>query len=178
MKKIVLTFGLISGLIVSTLMVLTVPFADEIGFDRAEVIGYTSIVAASLLIFFGIRSYRDNVGSGRVSFGRAFRVGALIALISSVCYTATWEVVYYNFMPDFLEKYQAHHLEKAVARGATRAEIGAIMTKNERDAELYRNPIINVGVTMLESLPIGLVVALISAGVLRRKPENETGETA
>src|SRR5687767_2395792 len=113
MKKTVLTFGLIAGGILSLMMAITMPFHDQIGFDRGEIIGYTTMIAAFLLIFFGIRSYRDNVAGGSVSFGRAFKVGALIALVASVCYVATWEVIYFNFAPDFMGKYQAHLLEKA-----------------------------------------------------------------
>ena len=78
MKKIVLTFGLIAGAILSAMMLaITIPFQDAIGFDHGEIIGYTSMVVAFLLIFFGVRSYRDNVAGGTVAFGRAFAVGAL-----------------------------------------------------------------------------------------------------
>ena len=76
MKKIVLTFGLISGAIVSGMFLITLPFHDAIGFDRALILGYTSMVLAFLLIFFGVRSYRDNIGGGRVGFGRALAVGS------------------------------------------------------------------------------------------------------
>ena len=62
------------------------------------------MVLAFLLIYFGIRSYRDNVAGGTVRFGRAFAVGALIATVASVCYVATWEVIYFNFAPDFAAK--------------------------------------------------------------------------
>ena len=72
MKKTVLTFGLISGAILSAMMLATLPFLDRIGFDRGEIIGYTSMVVAFLLIFFGVRSYRDNVAGGTVGFGRAW----------------------------------------------------------------------------------------------------------
>ena len=89
MRKTVLTFGLIAGAILSIMMLATIPFHDEIGFDRAEVIGYTTMVLAFLLIFFGVRSYRDNVRGGSVSFGRAFAVGALIVAVASACYVAT-----------------------------------------------------------------------------------------
>src|ERR1043166_10241899 len=89
MKKIVWTFGLISGAVVSLLMIATVPFRHQIGLDNAEILGYATMVAAFLFIFFGVRAYRENVAGGSVKFGRAFAVGALIALISSVCYTAT-----------------------------------------------------------------------------------------
>ena len=113
MKKIVLTFGLISGAILSAFMAVTFPFLDAIGSDRGYVVGYTSMVVAFLLIYFGVRSYRDNVAGGTVRFGRAFAVGALIGVVASVCYVATWEVIYFKFAPDFLVKYQAHEIEKA-----------------------------------------------------------------
>jgi hypothetical protein len=104
MKKTVLTFGLISGAILSVTMLVTLPFQDAIGFDRGAIIGYTSMVVAFLLIYFGVRSYRDNVTGGSVSFGRAFAVGALIATVASVCYVATWEVIYFKLAPDFMAK--------------------------------------------------------------------------
>ena len=67
MKKTILVFGLISGALSSLMMVLTVPFLDKIGFDKGECIGYTAIVLSFLLVFFGIRSYRDNVGNGQIN---------------------------------------------------------------------------------------------------------------
>jgi len=84
MKKTVLTFGLISSVVSSILMLATVPFLDRIGFDKALIVGYTAIVLSFLLVFFGIRSYRENVGGGQISFGRALSVGLLITLISCV----------------------------------------------------------------------------------------------
>ena len=100
MKKTVWTFGLISGAILSIMMAVTVPFEHKIGYDHALIVGYTTMVVSFLLIFFGVRSYRDNVGGGTVRFGRAFAVGALIAGIASLCYVATWEVIFYRFEPD------------------------------------------------------------------------------
>ena len=85
MRKIVLTFGLISGGILAVTFLITLPFHDAIGFDRAMVVGYTSMVLAFLLIFFGVRSYRDNVAGGHVGFGRALAVGALIGVVASIC---------------------------------------------------------------------------------------------
>src|SRR5262249_49988018 len=113
MKKTVLTFGVISGLILAAMMVITLPLLHKISNEKALVIGYTTMVLAALLIFFGVRSYRDNVGGGRITFGRGFAVGILIALIASAFYVGTWEVLYYNFMPDFAEKYAAHMIEGA-----------------------------------------------------------------
>ena len=125
MKKTVLTFGLIAGAILSVMMLITMPFHDVIGFDRAEVVGYTTMVLAFLLIFFGVRSYRDNVAGGTVRFGRALGVGVLIGLDASACYVATWEVVYFTLEPDYVEKYQARAMATARTEGKSEAELAA-----------------------------------------------------
>jgi len=169
MKKIVLTFGLIAGAILSAMMLATLPFMDVIGFDRGEIIGYTSMLVAFLLIFFGVKSFRDNVAGGSVTFGRALGVGVLIALVASACYVATWQVIYYKLAPDFGAKYQAHVLEEARADGETEAQLAERKAELERFMALYKNPVINVGITFLEPLPVALVVALVSAGVLSRR---------
>ena len=169
MKKIVLTFGLIAGAILSAMMLITLPFHDTIGFDRGMVVGYASMVAAFLLIYFGVRSYRDNVAGGHIGFGRAFAVGALIAAVASACYVATWQVVYFKFAPDYLAKYQAHVLAKARADGATEAELAQKKVEMAEFKELYDKPVINMAFTFLEPLPVGLVLSLVSAGVLSRR---------
>src|SRR5262245_25803162 len=97
MKKIVATFGLISGVILSVMMAGNILMVDRLGFAKSEIVGYTTIVLSFLLVYFGIRSYRDNVSFGVVSFGRAFTVGLLITLISCGCYVITWEILYFNF---------------------------------------------------------------------------------
>jgi hypothetical protein len=167
MKRTVLTFGLIAGGILSLMLLVTLPFHEQIG-DKAELIGYTSMVAAFLLIFFGVRAYRDNVAGGRIGFGRAFAVGALIAVVASVCYVVTWEIVYYGLVPDFGEKYMARVLQQAQQAGATPEALAAQRAEMARFVELYRNPLFNVAITFIEPLPIGLLMALVSAGVLRR----------
>jgi hypothetical protein len=169
MRKTVLTFGLISGVIISIMMLVTVPFHDAIGFDRAEVIGYTTMILSFLLIFFGIRSYRDNVAGGSVGFGRAFAVGALIAVVASICYVATWEVIYFKFAPDFLAKYQAHMIGKARAKGESQTAIDKKVADMQKFAERYKNPAFNAAITFIEPLPVGLIIALVSAGILRRR---------
>jgi hypothetical protein len=171
MKKIVLTFGLIAGGIMALMFAIMFPFHDSIGFDRGMVVGYTTMVLAFLLIYFGIRSYRDNVAGGSVSFGRAFSVGVLIAVVASLFYVAAWEVTYYssNFGSEYITAYQAHVIEKERAGGASQAELDKKTAEMQRFAELYRNPVINSALTFLEPMPVGLIIALISAAVLRRR---------
>jgi hypothetical protein len=170
MRKTILTFGLISGAVISVMMMLTMPFHDAIGFETAGlVVGYTTMVLAFLLIYFGVRSYRDNVAGGTVRFGRAFVVGALIGLVSSLCYVATWEVIYFKFMPDFMDKYNARVIEKARASGESEAALARRSEEMAKFNEQYKNPAFNAAVTLVEPLPVALLVALISAGVLSRR---------
>ncbi len=178
MRKIVLTFGLIAGAILSAMMLLTLPFQDQIGFDRGAIIGYTTMVLAFLMVFFGVRSYRDNVAGGSVTFGRAFAVGLLITAVASACYVATWEVIYYRLAPDFGDKYAAYSVEKARRSGATDAQIAARMKEMADYTEMYRKPLVNVALTFLEPLPVGLLFTLVAAGVLSRKRRAPGAATA
>ena len=130
MKKIVLTFGLISGLMISVLMGGQLLIADKIGSGHSLLLGYTMMVASFLLVYFGIRSYRDNTLAGQISFGRAFVCGILIAAITTVCYVAMWEIVYFNFMPHFMDSYFAAQIHKVQSAGldsaTTAARVAAI----------------------------------------------------
>jgi hypothetical protein len=171
MRRIVLTFGLISGLILVAMLAVLMPLSmsGRIDFDLGQVIGYSSMVMAFILVFFGIRSYRENVGGGVISFGRAFAVGILITLVASTVYVVCWEIYYYTFDPQFEQKYAAFVIEKARASGASEAAIEAERVRMQQFTELYKNPLINIGITFMEVFPIGLIVTLVSAGILRRQ---------
>jgi hypothetical protein len=176
MKKTVLWFGLISGAFSSVMMVATVPLEDKIGFDKAEVLGYTLIVLSFLLVFFGIRSYRDNAGNGQITFPKAFAVGISITLITCIFYVLTWEVLYFTVLHDFMDKYGAYLVEKLKAGGATAAAVQAQLEQTKKLKELYENPFFNAAITFIEPFPIGLVVTLISAAVLRKTPPSQPGQ--
>jgi hypothetical protein len=178
MRRIVLTFGLIAGALLSVMMLITLPFHDEIGFDRSAIVGYTTMVLAFIMVFFGVRSYRDNVAGGTVSFGRAFMVGLLITAIASVCYVATWELVGQRLAPDYVEKYAAYSVEKVRKSGATEAQIAAKKQEMAEFNEMYKNPVMNIAFTFLEPLPVGLLFTLVAAGVLSRKRQPEIGAVA
>lgn len=174
MKKIVLTFGLISGAISAGLMMGIMRFIDQIGFDRGVIVGYTAILLSFLLVFFGIRSYRENVGDGYISFGRAFQVGILIALISSLIYIVAWEIVFQNWLYDFPEKYTNYLIEQARASGASAEEIARQREEWNSTWALYRgNILVRAAYTFLEPFPVGLLITLISAVILRRRRKEQ-----
>jgi uncharacterized protein DUF4199 len=177
MKKTVLKYGLISAAILETLVLIVTPLNHNgtIPFEYGAVAGYTAMVLAFIVIFYGVRSYRDNVGGGTVTFVRAFQVGILITLITCAAYVITWEIYYFNWGQDFIPRYIASMLENMRANGATPAEIAAKAREMAEFAKLYENPLVNIGMTLLEVFPVGLVMTLIAAAILRRK--SATAET-
>ncbi len=175
MKKTVLTFGLIAGVMISVLMDSSLLLAHKIGSGHSMLLGYTIMVASFLLIYFGIRSYRDNNLDGQISFGRAFTCGILIALITTVCYVATWEILYFKFMPHFMDGYFAAQIHRVQASGLDPATTAAKVAEIERSQQRYQNPFVNMAYTFIEPLPVGLIITLVSAAVLRRKTPVATG---
>jgi hypothetical protein len=169
MKKTIVTFGLISGAVSAAMMLLTMPFIDKIGFERGYIVGYTSIILSFLLVFFGIRSYRDNVGGGQITFGKAFTIGLGITVISCLCYVITWEALYFTVMHDFMDKYAAYVIAKTRASGASDAAIAAKMEELKQFKVMYANPLFNFAMTFIEPFPVGLVMTLISAALLKKK---------
>jgi hypothetical protein len=171
MKRVVIIFGLLSGAVSSAMMFLTLPLINNgtINNHNGEVIGYTAIFLSFLLVFFGIRSYRENAGGGTITFGRAFSVGILITLISCIFYVASWEIIYFKMMPDFLDKYGARSIAEMREKGASADAIAAKTKELATMKEMYNKPLINAAITFIEPFPVGLIVTLVSAGILRKR---------
>jgi hypothetical protein len=162
----ILKFGLISGILSSLMMLATMPFLHKLGGDMGYVLGYTAIVLSFLLVYFGIRSYRDNTGDGLITFPKAFGIGISITLISCVFYVVTWEIVYFNFMHDSMDTYSTQMVEKMKASGASASAIQAQVQQMKRYKE---DPLYKAAFTFIEPFPVGLVITLISAGILRKR---------
>lgn len=173
MKKIVLTYGLIGGFVMTAMFLITLPFHDKISNEQGMVIGYAGMVMAFLLVYFGVRSYRDNVAGGSIRFAKALGVGALIALVASTLYVGTWEVMYFGGKSNYIENYQAKVLEKERQNGATEAQIAAKAAEMQKFAEMYKNPLINIAITYMEPLPVALIFTLVSAGILSRRRKDQ-----
>jgi len=173
MNRTILIFGLFAGAIVSALMALAILLAkgNQVNyFDWGMVIGYASMLLAFCLIFVAIRSYRDRYQRGTISFGTGFRLGIGITIIASVLYTLTWVLLYKTVYPEFPQDYRRYTLEKMRLEGKSSPEIAAAASQLDAMFADYDTWYVLLGYTFLEIFPVGLLVSLLSALILKRKP--------
>ena len=174
MKNTIIKYGLISGAIAAvgillvTLVLKSYGF-EKVGFDNSAYIGYSLIIVSMAVIFFGIKAYRDNVNDGQVSFKNGLLIGLGIALISCICYSLMWMVVYYNFMPNFMDDYAAFCIKKLKESGASEIELNKNLAQLQQYKDIYKTPLGVFGVTLMEPLPVGILGALVSAFILKKK---------
>jgi hypothetical protein len=171
MKKIVITYGLIAGAIVTAFMAYGVYLLNNNpDYEGSMILGYTGMLIAFSFVFLGVKNYRDKQNQGMITFGKALKIGALISLIASTIYVGIWLIEYYFLYPDFMEKYTDTMIKKMDVANMTAAEIKAKKDEMLMYKEMYKNPIWVIVFTYAEILiPIGLLVPFISAAILKRK---------
>jgi hypothetical protein len=173
MRKVTLIFGLLAGAIVSAFMVISLAIFEKTGkaVDNA-LVGYATMVIALSMVFFGIKSYRDNYQGGKIGFWKAFQVGLFITLIASLMYVITWET-YLRVRPGnaaaFIDYYIECQIDKQRHKGVSAAELDLEIKKGEDTKRMYRDPAIRFGITLMEILPVGLIITSVSAAILRKK---------
>ena len=176
MKKSVWKYGLLSGLVLAVLMGVTVPLEHHIKASYGMVVGYTIMVLSFLIVFTGVKHYRDTECGGSITFGRAFAAGALMMLIACVCYVAMWEALSATVEKNFAHDYAASMVKRAQASGLEGDALQAKIAEAHKFEAMYSNPLYRMSMTLLEPLPVGLVMALVTAGILRRKPDGMSAE--
>jgi Protein of unknown function (DUF4199) len=172
MNKDVWKYGLLSGFALAIMMSATVPFEHHTNMHWAMVIGYTTMVLSFLIVFVGVKHYRDTECGGSISFGRAFAAGGLMMLISCVCYVTAWESLNATVEKNFAHEYAAALVKRAQKSGLQGAALDQKIAEAHEFEAKYSNPLYRASMTLLEPLPVGIVMALVTAGILRRKPEN------
>lgn len=175
MKRNVLVFGLVSGLIAGLWLIFIGLNHNNPNFEHSMWMGYGSMLVAFSFIFVGIKNYRDKYNGGYITFGQAFKNGLFIALIGSTVYVLIWLVLFYCFMPDFIDKYVAHTIAQMQKSGASAAELADTKKQMAGYQEMYKNPLMVIVLTYMEILPVGLVIALLAALILKRKPGSAQG---
>ena len=173
MKKVILIYGLIAGAIVAAMMFITMPMYNSgtLNLDNGELVGYTTMIIALSMVFFGVKSYRDNYSKGVISFGKGFKVGILITLIAATCYGLAWEVHYQKIGEEFQKKMTEKYMADMKAKGATDQEIEATKKQWESFNVIYKNFFFRFLFTAFVEMliPVGLPISLLSAAILRKK---------
>lgn len=174
MRKIVIVYGLIAGAIITCLMLVWIYLWErgQVNLDNGEIFGYGSMLVALSMVFFGIKSYRDNKNNRSIGFWKGMQIGLLISLLASVIYAGGWETylqVNPEFKNSFFEKYSELYIGKLKEKGAPPEEIDRVTTEMASVSELYKNPLFRFAITIMEILPVGIVVTLLSAAILRKK---------
>jgi hypothetical protein len=170
MKKIILIYGVIAGAIVAASMVWGIMVSDSSGegMQTLEIMGYLIMLIALSVIFFGIKKYRDHELGGVITFGTAVLVGLGISIVASIIYVVTWEIYLAQTNYAFMTEYVAANLASMEAAGASAAEIQAASANFDVMVERYKNPMFRLGITFVEIFPVGLLISLVSAVILRK----------
>jgi len=168
-RKISLIFGLLSGVLSAGLLIATIPYVNSVNYRRGDVLGYTSIALSALLMFSGVRSYRENSSGGRLSFGRGLAVGLLIALISSACHVITFSGSLFQSVSELGRQVHGLHDSEGEGFRRERSKDPANSRAGRRLKRLCDKPATNAAVAFAEALPVGAFAAVLSAAILRRR---------
>ena len=169
MKKTILTFGAISGLVIGLFIVVISLLVSRYPSLENTYVGYSAQIIAFAFIFVGVKNFRDKFNQGTVSFGKAFRIGLGITLIAGTVYVLVWLVEFYVFIPDFMEKYAAKMVKNVHDSGVPQAIADKKIAQINGMKEMYKNPLFVILLTYAEVLPVGLIISLLTALILKRK---------
>jgi len=168
MLRTILTFGAAAGLVVALPMFLMLAMNPDPGsMSGSHVTGYLLMLAALSLTFVGVKRYRDRVRGGVIKFVPALMVGLGISAVASVIYVIGWEITLAATDFAFAETYTRGAIDAAREKGASAAEIEQITVRMAAFQEQYANPFFRLPVTFIEIFPVGVVISLISAALLR-----------
>jgi len=134
---------------------------------HSMLLGYTLMIVAFSMVFVGIKQYRDRSLGGAIRFGKALLLGLGISTVASLIYVLGWEVCMAFSKYDFIQAYSKFIVDDARAHGATAAQLEAAAAQAAEFARMYRNPLYRMAFTFIEIFPVGILVSLISAALLR-----------
>ena len=169
MKKIILVYGIISGAVIVASMIVgfTVLGSDTEGMQFSEILGYTFMIIALSVIFIGIKKYRDDDLGGVIIFKTAMLLGLGISLVAGAAYVISWEVYLEITDHAFINDYTEHIIKEAKQDGMDGAEFAALVDQMNETKVNYARPMYRIPLTFLEIFPVGLLISLIAAGLLR-----------
>ena len=129
--------------------------------------GAAMAMIALSLTFVGVKRFRDERQGGVITFWKALGVGLGISAVACLFYVLGWEAYLWSTDYSFMEKFTASQLAKMQAAGASAADVAKFKADMAGFAEMYRQPLTRMLMTLSEIAPVGLLVPLISAALLR-----------
>lgn len=168
MLRTILAFGVAAGLVVAIPMCLMLALNPDPGsMSTSQVTGYLLMLVALSLTFVGVKRYRDRVRGGVIKFVPALMVGLGISAVAAVIYVIGWEITLAVTDFAFADTYAQGAIDSAREKGASAAEVQKITEKMAEFREIYANPLLRLPITFIEIFPVGVVISLISAALLR-----------
>jgi hypothetical protein len=164
MLRVIVIYGLVSGLVIILGIMGTMFLA---GGHSSVWLGYLIMLVALSSILVGVKSYRDQAGGGVIRFLTAFGVGLGIAVVASIAYVVVWEIYLASTHYTFMDKYTAHILAAKRAAGVTGEAYARAVAETDRMRAAYANPLVRAGMTFAEIFPVGLLVAIVTAALVR-----------
>jgi Protein of unknown function (DUF4199) len=168
MRRIILTHGVLAGVIIIGTMILAQTLGGDTDHGAGSLwFGYLTMLVALSLVFLGIKRHRDRDLGGVIKFGRAVLLGLGITLVASVIYVAAWET--YLSLTDyaFIDQYVDSVVAAKEAKGLSGTALEAEVAKLEQLRTQYADPLFRMPMTFLEIFPVGLLITLVAAALLR-----------
>ncbi len=163
-QPLILRYGLVAGLIVIGVNTLSL----ELGFGFVW-LGFLVMFLAFGLIFVAIARHRDNALGGVIGFGTAFWLGLGVTVVATLVYVALWELYLYLHDYNYIDQYLQGLVDAQKAAGASAEALQALAADNDTMRQQYANPWIRLPMTAMEIAPVGLLVSLVAAAVLRTR---------
>ena len=145
-----LIYGLLSGMVIMAVILGGSKLAPNAAIFQTVWFGYTVMVVAMTFLFVGVKRYRDVEKGGVIRFLPALGMGLAIGLVAVITYVLIWEGYLAATHYAFIDLYFSGTDPETVAMRAT-----------------YSNPLYRAFYTALELGPVALIMAVVSAALLR-----------
>jgi hypothetical protein len=169
MFKLILAFGIAAGVLVAAPMFTMIVNSGPGSAGHSMIAGYLTMLVGLSLVFVGVKRHRDKALGGVIRFGSALGAGLAISAVASIVYVLGWELTLAITDYDFVDSYSAAMIEAKRASGASPAEIGKVVAEMADFKAQYMNPAIRMAYSFVEIFPVGVVVSLVTAALLRNR---------
>ncbi|MBI1365640.1 MAG: DUF4199 family protein [Alphaproteobacteria bacterium] len=167
MLRTVFIYGALAGLIVGVPLSIFVIAAGGHDTQYGMLIGYLTMLVGLSAVFVAIKRRRDRELGGVIKFWPAFGMGLAISAVAGVIYVISWETATAVAHLDFASAYAKAMIAQQEAKGVGGEALEKFTAQMDEFKKNYANPLYRWPMTFAEIFPVGVLVSLISAGLLR-----------